>query len=749
MNDLKKYEPGQLQAELEAWDETETGAAASDNSMLRALSRRWWIVVLTFVLICVAGIPPVWILIEPKFDYVGAIRVAPILMNPLSGERDPGEISNYQMFVNTQAKLIKSSPVLQRVASNLADKNLPFFAESTSPVQTLRQAIVDEQIKVATAHRTELIEIRMRDRKGDQGEIIVDAFIRAYMAIEGSRSAEGGDRNLALLEDERRTLATRLKSQRSMIRRMAEEYGTDALTGRQNMMLEQVTYLQSELTRTYTKRISLETRLELLKNKKEIHISPEQLADRRQKYINADITVAELNRIVMQLEQQMVKARQTLAPTNPELKRKKELLETFKENLQSRCETVGLRFDKLIEEEISQSSERDLAKKQAELAQAVAYENRIQAMLDSQNTETIELGRKQLAIQDLQEEWNTTKEFYETIRSRIRDLEMERKRPARITVAYYADAVPVISKRLKYTVAIILGALACGIFLGFVRDKFDHSLHTPEDVVRCVGVPIIGTTTSSDHLDKKLLPQYVADDYQTIRANLGLFSTEGIPQKLVVTSAGMREGKTTFAVNLAISMARAGSKVLLIDGDFRKPDVGRLLNLNQNHGGLQQVLLGMKTIEQAVCSTSMARLDVLTADTRDISNTFELLVQAQMGGFLENIGDKYDHVVIDTPPVLAAADALLWAKMADAVVLTSFAGGTVGAEMKAAMERLNRINARVLGAVLHSVPARDSYHRYGYGYYSREGQTKVSRRGERPLLLSPEQINDNGDNEES
>ncbi len=300
-------------------------------------------------------------------------------------------------------------------------------------------------------------------------------------------------------------------------------------------------------------------------------------------------------------------------------------------------------------------------------------------------------------------------------------------------MAYLANVSPVKGMRTKYAAAVAFLAMGLSLFLAIIRDRADVSLHTPEDVVKHVGSRIIGTTANSGQVKRSLLAQQITDDYQTICANLELFGREGIPRRLLITSPGPREGKSTLAINLATSLARMGKKVLLIDGDLRKPDVARLLRVQYPRDGLREFLLG-KSFEQVVCAGALPGLSVLTASPCKTTTIYEMISQKRTTDFLAAAGEEFDHVIIDSPPVLAVPDALLWAKMVDAVVLAGIAGRTASADLKETYRRLTQIHVNVLGTVLNNVSIASSYNPYGYGYSYRKDGVKRERTSRSPML---------------
>jgi capsular exopolysaccharide synthesis family protein len=780
MSDLEKYHSHVVEKRPVNFDTAPESDSFSTYDLIMGILRRWYIVLPIFLVMCAVGVPVIWLSNEPVYVVTGAIRVDPVVEKIETGEQDRGNISNYGNFMNSEAALMVSDRVVQRVADNLADQNLAIFQNKApnfltklkrklkndktkpEPASILKQAISNNAIRAASDSRTEFIIISMSSTNTSEAKKIVDAFIDSYMAVEVTRSNKEEGERIRVLEDEYDRLDKELRNKRQEIYALAQEFGSKSSTTfekHQEIKLESVGMLLGKVTEWEARRIQLETQVEVLKgrlespdaNTQQQSTEQEKLAievidpngPSRHDYINTDPTLATFVANLALLKQELIVESLRKQPEHPDLLEKNKAIEELKEYIEQRKIEVGEIYDDFTFKKIAQQENEKLLNKknqldyvQSDLEMAIVLEKRFKDMFDQEEIETIDVGRRQLGIEELQDELTFKKDRYDKIGRRIEEAEMQRKLRERISVAFHATVGPVQDKRVKYTMALMFGSMACGVMLAFLREKADLRLRTPDDVVKRIGIRIIGTTTSSDTVKRPLLPKQLAGDYQTIRANLRLLNGDRMPKKLVITSPGMRDGKTTFAVNLATSMAKAGKKVLLIDGDLRKPDIARMLNLPKGSKGLQDVLFGRKICDQAVCSIPATGLDVLAADSRNRDDACELLAFPGTRQRINKISEKYDHVIIDTPPVLAFPDALLWAKIADAVILTSFAGRTTAPDLREATKKLAQINANVLGTVLSNVDANHSYYRYGYNYYAQNARSgKKSRRANAKLLL--------------
>lgn len=734
MNDLGKYQQHQKPYRPDYLEDEGNGSDSSISGLFLAMLRKWYIVLVTCLLISAAAVPAVWYFIVPYYETVGAVRVSPIIPNILFEDNESKKaLPNYRSFMNTQSELMASNEVLNRVADDLVKRDILSATGEVDPVTALKLMIVNQTIKIDPGKNTELIKTSMKSKDSANAEQIVDSFIRAYMSIQVTDEMRDEGNRLNILEEKQKATTDKMQRQRKVIRQLADEFGSTTLTGRQNMMLEQVMQLQNELTSIETGRIALEAQVQLKKDGNNANLSPANLMRLQHDFINSDLTIKTLTEDIIQLERNVMIDKQTLAAANPKLKQRIELTEALKTRLAQRRAESGQKFHEIMAEQIKRSSEYQLAELEVELERGYEHEKRIREKLETSNAETIAIGRRHLAIQDQQEQLQLTKELYDKINHKIQELEMESKRPARISVAYFASSVIAESKRKKMIMAAIFGALCCGALLALLADKADQRMRTPDDITKCIGTRIIGTTSCIRDIKKNLLPERIADDYRTIRANISMIG-ENMPHKLVITSSRPEDGKTTLAINLATSIAKSNRKVLLIDGDLRKPDIARILNLPKGSQGLCDVLTG-KPFVNAVWYISSAEFDVLAVDS-PCHEACDLLTHSNVSQYLDNVCRHYDHVIIDTPPVLAFPDALLWAKMADAVVLTSFAGQTLSPDLKETLIRLEDLNIKVLGTILNSVSEQYGYNRYGYSYYGAQ-KTKPSRASSlRPLILS-------------
>ena len=701
------------------------GGGGGAGTLLLPILRRWYIVVFTFLVCTGIGIVAIYFSMGKKFDTEGSVRVASIDSHILYKSDD--KLPPYQTFKNTQAALIVSDVALNRAADELKDKNLVFFGPGVDLAASLHRMVSNGSVKIYPDRKNEFIYLRMTTDFPRDAEDLIDAILRGYMSIVVSEENRGDDEKLSVLEKRRRMLEDQIEQQRLKIRQRVEEYGTGELTSRQAIMLEQVATLQNELVKVSIRRISLETQVDMMEKEMNGDFTADDIGVQRTAMIESDPLVKSMRVDVLKNEDWLREAELTMRENNPELKRRKTVLTDLKRQLEKRRNEVSAQIEEELKKELKVARIGKLDDLKAQLEEAILYESGLQEKLSQLDAETIGLGRKQFEIDDYREQFDQTKDIYNDLCRRIEEINIERSRQPRIAVGSFARSIEAKGKRRKMAGALGFGSLAFGVFLALVIDRFDKSVKKPDEVAKRIGVRIIGTTTSPQDVDRKYLPQQLTDDYQTIRANIGLLEDEENTGIIAVTSPGMGDGKTTFSVNLATSFAQSGKRTLLIDGDLRTPDVGIVLKLPANLRGLQDYLFGAD-LERSAHKVDGLELYVLAADSRNTADALEMLSTHESIDRIQSLRDRFDKIIIDTPPVLAFADTLLWARIADAVLLTSFVGHTSKDEMKEAMRRLREINARILGTVVNNVKMSNSYRRYGYGYGYGHGVSKAAEK---------------------
>lgn len=219
----------------------------------------------------------------------------------------------------------------------------------------------------------------------------------------------------------------------------------------------------------------------------------------------------------------------------------------------------------------------------------------------------------------------------------------------------------------------------------------------------------------------------IAEAYRTLRTNIQFSSFDKKIKTIMVTSSGPGEGKSTTSSNLAVVMAQAGSKTIIIDCDQRKPRLHKVFNLS-NEIGLSDLLAGNVEFSQAVQDTGVENLSILTAGTRP-PNPSELLSSNKMKNFLEDLKNEYDCIIVDTPPVIAVTDAQLIASYTDGCVLVLSSGEVEKEAAIKAKELLDKVQAKIIGVVLNKVEVSEKgYYGYYYHYYYGNDGEKIEKK---------------------
>jgi capsular exopolysaccharide synthesis family protein len=292
------------------------------------------------------------------------------------------------------------------------------------------------------------------------------------------------------------------------------------------------------------------------------------------------------------------------------------------------------------------------------------------------------------------------------------------------------------NKRLNILLSLVVG-LGLGIGLAFFFEYLDNSVKNGAELERHAGVPALGLIPTlrrrgagkvvaldshGQAVDIELITHQLpksnhAEAYRDLRTTLLLSSPDHPPKLLMVTSAQPREGKTSTALNIAISLTQIGRKVLILDADLRRPRVHKALGLNRERG-LSTCLAGSTGWTDLLTGTSVPGLWALTSGPIP-PNPAELLASQSFKALLQALrtGDRFDHVVIDSPPVLAVADPVIVGEQCDGVLVVVHGGLTARQNVVTAVDKLRAGSVRILGAVLNNMDLnQQGYYQYRYNY---------------------------------
>ncbi|HEX5423309.1 MAG TPA: polysaccharide biosynthesis tyrosine autokinase [Candidatus Acidoferrales bacterium] len=372
----------------------------------------------------------------------------------------------------------------------------------------------------------------------------------------------------------------------------------------------------------------------------------------------------------------------------------------------------------------------------------------LQQALDQQKTEANAMAEKLVNYQMLQHDAEANKQLYDGLLQKLKEADIAaglRSSNIRIVDPALTPTTPAGPEKARnIALSLIIGLLG-GIGLAVFREYLDNTVKSPDEIESLTGLPLLAVVpslpssnghhrrivrlardaapASADPPKVELLSyaqpkSQISESFRGLRTSLLLSQAEHPPQVILVTSALPREGKTTAAANLGVTLAQLGDRTLLLDSDLRKPGIRRALNLPAgNEVGLSSYLAGVCTLDEVIVShPTIKNLSALTTGPVPPSPA-DLLSSHRMRDGIAELRRRFKFIVIDSPPVMAATDAVILSALTDGVLLVVRSGETPKEAFTRSRDVLASVKCRMLGVVLNAVNAGAPDYYYSYRYY--------------------------------
>lgn len=668
--------------------------------------------------------------------YEASGRIAIFRETPVSLSKDSrADISDddYSVDIDTQVRILQSDSLAMDVARRMnlqhnpaivgaaAAHNASAFGDSDIDprVQPALLNFIHGNLRIVPLAKTRIVELRFTSADAKLAADVVNATATAYIEQNYKARYEATMQTSDWLSHQLADLQVRAETAQEKLVRYQKENGIVEVGDKQDIILTKLDDLNKELTSAQADRMQKEAAYRMAAGaavdiRSDGNSLSEKLRERQ----------AELKTQYAQLNTQY-------GPNYPKVQEVKSQLDE-------------------LDHSLSQEDKRNDTRLRNEYRSAVEREKLLRDALEQQKAEAHQLNERSVEFGLLKRDVEASRTLYENLLEKLKEagvLASLKSSNVHIVDAARvptAPAKPNIPQNLEF--AGFFGLIG-GIALAFVMEGLDTTVRNPEQMQVASGLPSLGiiplnsaahggrkfrlrkrpaTATAQAHvaLIASTRPHSeMAESYRALRTSILLSAPQQPPKVMLVTSSLPQEGKTTTSINTAIVLAQKSARVLLIDADLRRPGIHRHFDLH-DQAGLSSVLAGFCKLEDAIVPvTTSPNLFVLPAGPVPPSPA-ELLASPAMKALIEECRGKFDHIVIDTPPVLSVTDAVLLSVEVDSCLLVIRCARTTKAALRRSRDLLQQVNARVMGVVLNAVDLQSQDAFYYYYYYYGGGRDK-------------------------
>lgn len=694
-------------------------AAVVPESLLSVVWRGRWIMLICLMLALGAGVvyietaTPIYTSTARLYlDYGGL---------PIAQSYEPGRVPQGDRYLHTQAEVLVSQTILKQVLALPEMQRLRTFAGVDIPMAHLRK-----NIQVEVGRRDEIISISFSSPYAAEVPLIVNDIVIAYLDSRSDSQRRNSAQVMKLLQDEMARASVELEEKRDELEEfqstsMPLALGADQGSGvGQRYLALGTEYTQAQL-RASDAEVFFHT-AQMLADDPEVLRQYARSRGQAAAYGSGGSEVA-------QLEAQLIGAQSNLDALLAELTPEHPRIVSLSAQIERTRTTIDELNDRFVRVLLAAAERQYREAKDREEELAGLYEEQSRRVVQL-NSELNRHRRLQAEVSDLTAYCQTVEQQIREVRTIVGEdvgqLRMEILEPALVSEL---PSHPQKSKIMA--MALVLGLLAGGA-LSVLRDVTDQKLRSSDEISAVLGVPVLGVVPAMSQRETvpvrgrkvHLQPNAPeAEAFRTIRTAL-FFGAPKEVRTILVTSPAAGDGKSTLVSNLAIAMAQAGQKTILLDADFRKPMQHVIFEVEHDRGGLSAVLTGQTKLGRAIQPTGTEGLSLLPCGPA-VSNPSEILNSHRFTKLLKCLTETYDRVIIDAPPVTVVADAQILGAMCDITMLVLRAGRSTKKMGQRAIDDLQRVDAHLLGAVVNDV-ARSGDR---YGYYGTYGKSNGSGRG--------------------